>query len=272
MMRIRRRARSADGFIVGWLQKVDRRHRQQVRLPQGIRLRALLLRHLRSAAARLRRVHADRLRRRRRVTAQARKYVVGDPFKTETAEAQRLATLRRRGRRRRPQRPGRGRVLRASRPAHDRARDGATSSAARRSPSSLARLSRSLASYVCSLLDPQVVADLDLAAHGYHAYRKDPASFTPLADGRSLLLGARRRRERARDRRASTRATSRASRRSTREARVSARRCSTRSPTTSRRSRASTPRRARRSKARRRLSSSATCDTPVLRQRSQPTA
>ena len=48
----------------------------------------------------------------------------------------------------------------------------------------------SLASYVCSLLDPQVVADLDLGAHGYSAYRKDPASFTPLADGRSLLLGA----------------------------------------------------------------------------------
>jgi phytoene dehydrogenase-like protein len=46
------------------------------------------------------------------------------------------------------------------------------------------------ASYVCSLLDPQVVADLDLAAHGYSAYRKDPASFTPLADGRSLLLGS----------------------------------------------------------------------------------
>ena len=48
----------------------------------------------------------------------------------------------------------------------------------------------SLASYVCSLLDPQVVADLDLPAHGYDAYRKDPASFTPLADGRSLLLGS----------------------------------------------------------------------------------
>jgi len=48
----------------------------------------------------------------------------------------------------------------------------------------------SLASYVCSLLDPQVVADLDLATHGYHAYRKEPASFTPLADGRSLLLGS----------------------------------------------------------------------------------
>ncbi|MGA2393330.1 MAG: NAD(P)/FAD-dependent oxidoreductase [Candidatus Lustribacter sp.] len=48
----------------------------------------------------------------------------------------------------------------------------------------------SLASYVCSLLDPQVVADLDLGAHGYSAYRKDPASFTPLLDGRSLLLGS----------------------------------------------------------------------------------
>ncbi len=48
----------------------------------------------------------------------------------------------------------------------------------------------SLASYVCSLLDPQVIADLNLAAHGYHAYRKEPASFTPLGDGRSLLLGS----------------------------------------------------------------------------------
>jgi phytoene dehydrogenase-like protein len=48
----------------------------------------------------------------------------------------------------------------------------------------------SLAAYVCSLLDPQVIADLDLGAHGYHAYRKDPASFTPLGDGRSLLLGS----------------------------------------------------------------------------------
>ena len=47
----------------------------------------------------------------------------------------------------------------------------------------------STASYVCSLLHPQIVADLDLAKHGYHAYRKDPASFTPLDDGRSLLLG-----------------------------------------------------------------------------------
>ncbi len=48
----------------------------------------------------------------------------------------------------------------------------------------------SVGAYVCSLLDSQIVADLDLVAHGYAVYRKDPASFTPLADGRSLLLGA----------------------------------------------------------------------------------
>jgi phytoene dehydrogenase-like protein len=47
----------------------------------------------------------------------------------------------------------------------------------------------SVAAYVCSLLDPQVISDLELARYGYDAYRKDPASFTPLADGRSLLLG-----------------------------------------------------------------------------------
>jgi len=50
----------------------------------------------------------------------------------------------------------------------------------------------STASYVCSLLDPWLIETLDLEAHGYDAYRKDPASFTPLADGRSLLLGTDR--------------------------------------------------------------------------------
>ncbi len=48
----------------------------------------------------------------------------------------------------------------------------------------------SAASYVCSLLDPWLIERLDLRSHGYDAYRKDPASFTPLLDGRSLLLGA----------------------------------------------------------------------------------
>ena len=47
----------------------------------------------------------------------------------------------------------------------------------------------STASYVCSLLHPQIVSDLRLRSYGYEAYAKDPSSFTPLPDGRSLLLG-----------------------------------------------------------------------------------
>ena len=47
----------------------------------------------------------------------------------------------------------------------------------------------STASYVCSLLHPRIIGELNLAAHGYHAYPKEPSSFTPLLDGRSLLLG-----------------------------------------------------------------------------------
>jgi phytoene dehydrogenase-like protein len=47
----------------------------------------------------------------------------------------------------------------------------------------------STAAYVCSLLHPEIIAELDLAKYGYLAYRKSPASFTPLLDGRSLLLG-----------------------------------------------------------------------------------
>ena len=48
----------------------------------------------------------------------------------------------------------------------------------------------STAAYVVSLLHPRIVRELELARFGYEAYRKDPASFTPLEDGRSLLLGA----------------------------------------------------------------------------------
>ncbi|GAC1396230.1 MAG: NAD(P)/FAD-dependent oxidoreductase [Vulcanimicrobiaceae bacterium] len=47
----------------------------------------------------------------------------------------------------------------------------------------------STASYVCSLLHPQIVDDLRLRSYGYEAYPKDPSSFTPVPDGRSLLLG-----------------------------------------------------------------------------------
>ncbi len=42
------------------------------------------------------------------------------------------------------------------------------------------------------MLHPRIIADLDLAAHGYFAYAKDWSSFTPLPDGRSLLLGCDR--------------------------------------------------------------------------------
>ncbi|HEY1654190.1 MAG TPA: NAD(P)/FAD-dependent oxidoreductase [Candidatus Tumulicola sp.] len=48
----------------------------------------------------------------------------------------------------------------------------------------------SAASYVCSLLDPWLVEELGLHARGLDLYRKDPYAFTPLEDGRSLLLGS----------------------------------------------------------------------------------
>ena len=47
----------------------------------------------------------------------------------------------------------------------------------------------STASYVCSLLDPWLVEELELRSRGLEYYRKDPYAFTPLLDGRSLLLG-----------------------------------------------------------------------------------
>jgi len=50
----------------------------------------------------------------------------------------------------------------------------------------------STASYVCSLLDPWLVDELDLRERGLSYYRKDPYAFTPLLDGRSLLLGGDR--------------------------------------------------------------------------------
>src|SRR5579864_5677420 len=46
----------------------------------------------------------------------------------------------------------------------------------------------SSASYVCSLLHPEIIKELELKRHGYDAYLKNPASFNALLDGRSLLL------------------------------------------------------------------------------------
>lgn len=47
----------------------------------------------------------------------------------------------------------------------------------------------STASYVVSLLLPEIVRDLDLKQHGYKVLPRNPSSFTPLEDGRYLLLG-----------------------------------------------------------------------------------
>lgn len=49
------------------------------------------------------------------------------------------------------------------------------------------RVSR--AAYVAGLLRPAVVEELGLAARGLRLLRRDPSSFTPLPDGRGLLLG-----------------------------------------------------------------------------------
>ena len=50
----------------------------------------------------------------------------------------------------------------------------------------------STASYVVSLLLPEIVRDLELARHGYRVLKRTPSSFTPLEDGRYLLLGSDR--------------------------------------------------------------------------------
>ena len=47
----------------------------------------------------------------------------------------------------------------------------------------------STAAYVVSLFRPEIVRDLELARHGYQVLPRDPSSFTPFPDGRSLLMG-----------------------------------------------------------------------------------
>src|SRR5512132_1546218 len=39
-------------------------------------------------------------------------------------------------------------------------------------------------SYLCSLLQPKIIDDLDLARVGFHLYAKDPSFFTAFPDGR----------------------------------------------------------------------------------------
>jgi phytoene dehydrogenase-like protein len=47
----------------------------------------------------------------------------------------------------------------------------------------------STAAYVNSLFHKAIVRDLKLAGYGYEVLARDPSSFTPLPDGRSLLMG-----------------------------------------------------------------------------------
>ena len=47
----------------------------------------------------------------------------------------------------------------------------------------------SVASYVISLFRPEIIRDLRLKQYGLHILPRNPSSFTPLLDGRSLLMG-----------------------------------------------------------------------------------
>ncbi|MDP7019479.1 MAG: NAD(P)/FAD-dependent oxidoreductase [Pirellulaceae bacterium] len=53
------------------------------------------------------------------------------------------------------------------------------------------------AAYVVSLLQTAIVRDLKLSQHGYRVLRRDPSSFTPLLDGRSLTMSSDMRATRA---------------------------------------------------------------------------
>src|SRR6266545_4623646 len=47
----------------------------------------------------------------------------------------------------------------------------------------------STASYVNSLFRPEIIRDLELKRHGFKMLPRSPSSFTPLPDGRYLLMG-----------------------------------------------------------------------------------
>src|SRR3989449_10037608 len=47
----------------------------------------------------------------------------------------------------------------------------------------------STASYVNSLLRPEIIRELELARHGFELLPRSPSSFTPFPDGRCLLMG-----------------------------------------------------------------------------------
>src|ERR1700724_2860861 len=48
----------------------------------------------------------------------------------------------------------------------------------------------STASYVVSLLLPEIERDLELARHGYRILKRSPSSFTPTDDGHYLMMAS----------------------------------------------------------------------------------
>ncbi len=46
----------------------------------------------------------------------------------------------------------------------------------------------STGAYLCSLLMPEIVRDLDLVRHGFHVYRRETSGFAPFPDGTALYL------------------------------------------------------------------------------------
>jgi phytoene dehydrogenase-like protein len=50
----------------------------------------------------------------------------------------------------------------------------------------------SVASYTVSLLDPKIIADLELGKHGLRIVERDIANFLPTEDGRFLSVGGER--------------------------------------------------------------------------------
>ena len=45
----------------------------------------------------------------------------------------------------------------------------------------------STAAYLCSLLEPRIIHELELERHGFEVYRRETAGFAPFPDGRSTL-------------------------------------------------------------------------------------
>src|ERR1043165_8836307 len=46
----------------------------------------------------------------------------------------------------------------------------------------------SSAAYLCSLLHPRIIEDLELGKHGFHAYKRETSGFAPFPDGSTLTI------------------------------------------------------------------------------------